>query len=135
MGAPSAAERADTDRSPGRGATTTPLTALLAYRRFSTPPVQRRPSPYVAGAIIVLPCRKMLSALGFSRDEVNWTVSAGSRAVPVTVKSAPPVALELSQPWPGAPLFAHGQGAPVPSPGQKVSKADAVPWSRQKTSW
>src|SRR5258705_328041 len=95
--------------------------------------MQRRPSPKMTGAIRALPCRKMLSATGFSPDEVSTSVSEERFELPEAESSAPPVLDEFSQPWPASPLFPHGQGDPVPSPKQEAT-IGGCPRSRTKTS-
>src|SRR5258705_11822013 len=95
--------------------------------------MQRRPSPKMTGAIRALPCRKMLSATGFSPDEVSTSVSEERFELPEAESSAPPVLDEFSQPWPASPLFPHGQGDPVPSPKQEAT-IGGCPRSRRKTS-
>ena len=64
----------------------------------------------------VLPCSRIESACGNSPSVVSTTLSG--EVLPLALSSAPPVAAEFSQPWPDAPLFAHGQGASDPSPAQ-----------------
>src|SRR5206468_1082659 len=134
VGSPSAADRAETDGSPGCGIVTDPPTAFLVYGRLSVPPAQRRPSPKSAGATDALPCRRMLVAVAISPEEVKCTVSQARLASPLATSSAPPVPAEFWQPWPEEPLFAHGQAAIVPSPGQKDTNDEGSPRSRTKMS-
>src|SRR5258705_9319417 len=125
-------ERAAPAAPPPGGAETPPPLALFVYSRFSDPPAQRRPSPKNTGPISRLPCRKIVNAVGRSPVAVNTSVSAERLGTPTAESCAPPVEPEFSQPCPLAPLFAHGQAAPVPSPKQKalipVSHSSGIPF-------
>src|SRR5438876_498303 len=91
--------------------------------RLRLPPTQRRPSPKIAGeAVCTLPCRKMLSAVGSSPEEISTTLSG--LVCPEAASTAPPVVPEFSQPWPAAPLLPHGHGEAVPSPKQNAWPTD-----------
>src|SRR6185369_3495817 len=65
---------------------------------------------------MVLPCNSTASVDGRWPVQVRTIVSAASEAVPVADRFAPPGWAEFEQPLPAAPLLAHGQGVPVPSP-------------------
>ena len=113
----------------------TPPEALWTYRRLRLPPVQRRPSPKFRGAIEIVPCRKMVEAVGSSPADVNTSVSLASDALPATESTAPPEAdAEFLQPLSMAPEFAQGQAPALPSPKQNGAPAGA-PRSRRKTSY
>jgi ABC-type methionine transport system permease subunit len=60
----------------------------------------------------------MLVAVGFSPLVVNTTVSPSKAAVPLALKTAPPVAELLSQPRPALEGgLLHGQGKTPATPG------------------
>src|SRR5258705_6327452 len=117
---PSAADCADTERSSSAGAVTDPATALFTYRRLRLPSAQRRPSPKFTGEISTSPCRKIESAVARSPADVSTSVSLERLGVPVELSCAPPVEIEFSQPWKGAPAFPHGQAEKAPLPKQKL---------------
>src|SRR6476660_441987 len=56
---------------------------------------------------LVVPCKKMLSAVGSSPVAVNTTASG--LVVPVALRTEPLAFAEFAQPWPRAPKLKHGQ--------------------------
>src|SRR6187401_2494987 len=85
------------------------------------------PSPKLVPAVSLEPCQKTVSDVGRSPEEVSRRLSAPRLGEPVAASSAPPVPIEFSQPWPAMPLLPHGQGAPDPSPKQKLVTGEGPP--------
>src|SRR6187399_2032632 len=123
MVSPSAAERAETLRSPAAGALIEPATAVLRYIRLSAPAVQRTPWPNLMPlALSASPCSTTLVADGSSSAVVNIALSFASEAAPLSVSTAPPVPALLSHPRPAPPGgFEHGQGITPPVPGSQIT--------------
>src|SRR6187399_2563612 len=128
MVSPSAAERAETLRSPAAGALIEPATAVLRYIRLSTPAVQRTPWPNAKPAAeSAFPCSTMLDAVGFSSAVVNTSASFASEASPLAAICAPPVPALLLQPRPGPPGgFEHGHEITPADPGSQTTSPVTV---------
>jgi hypothetical protein len=82
-----------------------------------------------------VPWSTTLVAVGFSPLVVNTSVSDERYATPDAERIAPPVAAELSQPWPDpAGGFAHGQGITPSTPGSHRLVKLVASLSRTKMS-
>ena len=64
------------------------------------------------------PCTRSWSEDLWMSVAVSTSVSLANEGLPDEARFAPPGWSELAQPFPAAPLFAHGHGTETPSPKQ-----------------
>src|SRR5204863_3033259 len=103
-----------------------PATAAFDPMRVTKPPAQRTPSPKAdpfpawRGTV---PWKSSAVVVAGRSVTVIVKLSAETRGVPLATSRPPPVANELSQPWPAAPTLPHGQAVALPSPAQNGRNA------------